>query len=228
MSARGRRGWCLPPNPRARACSLARALPRNRTAVLLYRSVVNQVFFVICFDAFEMWVLRRWPTTRWLCAVRPNHAGRLVKVPSRLLMLLLRSATVGLETLVAISLPFFTSICGLVRLAAAAGGPAAASAHAAPARARRHARPPQQRCPQPTSVHTCLPAPLQVAALGYAPGMMLLPVVLYLGARRGRLSAAQLAGLWAFLAFFAAACVVSGTGALWYIIVSASTWDFFS
>lgn len=51
--------------------------------------------------------------------------------------------------------------------------------------------------------------------------MFLLPMVLYLGARGDRLAAWQRWGLWAFVAFFTAACAVSFVGAMWNIIDTA-------
>lgn len=76
-------------------------------------SVVNQVYMCIAYDWFEIATLRRWPDTEPLFSVRANAQGRLVKVPSRLLMALMRTTIMALETFVAVSLPFFTSICGL-------------------------------------------------------------------------------------------------------------------
>lgn len=70
--------------------------------------------------------------------------------------------------------------------------------------------------------------PVQVAAIGTAPGMYLLPVALFLGARRGRLSRWQTWGLYAFFLFYVCASLVAGIGALWSIIVSASSWEFYS
>ena len=67
-----------------------------------------------------------------------------------------------------------------------------------------------------------------MAALGYAPGMYLLPVALFLGARHGRLARWQRWGLYAFFAFYVAASLVSGIGATWYIVDTASTWSFYS
>lgn len=110
-----------------------------------------------------------------------------------------------------------------------------------PARLQRsvHARrspappaPPPTSVPPPPSLAFACPPPactvVQVAALGFAPGMFLLPVILYLGARRGRLSTPKIAGLWAFFAFFVAACIVSGVGAMWLIVDTADTWHFYS
>ena len=132
------------------------------------------------FEATEIKVMALLPRQRWMHRQVESKEGGRARVPSALLILVVRTLILALCTLFAAALPFFSSIMGLI------------------------------------------------GAVGVGPLTYVLPAVLVLLARGKEMPRWQWWFDFSFAAVWGGTCLIAAVGAMQQIIVTASTWEFWT